>query len=233
MSVGKPGYSSVEMSAARSLPSRAHAHRVGAEHVDARAGLFQLGDHRAQMSRIAVGHNQIAAGDCAGNQKCSRLDAVGIDAVARAMQAGHALHANRRCARAFNLRAHRGQQRGQIGHFRLARAVLHQRFAVGQHRGHQQVFSAGHGDLVEDQVRAAQPVGARLKIAVLLRDGRAHLFQALDVQIDGPAADGAAARHGHARHAGARDQRTQHQRTGAHGLHDFVLAPRDRRECGN
>ena len=51
MSVGKPGYSSVEMSAASSLPCGAHADRVGTEHVDARAGLLQLGDHRAKMRR--------------------------------------------------------------------------------------------------------------------------------------------------------------------------------------
>ena len=63
------------------------AHRIGAEHVDARAGLLQLGDDRAEMSRVAVGNDEIAAGDGAGNQKRSRLDAVGIDAVARAMQA--------------------------------------------------------------------------------------------------------------------------------------------------
>ncbi len=40
MSVGKPGYSSVEMSAARSGPSAADAHGIGAEHIDAHAGLF-------------------------------------------------------------------------------------------------------------------------------------------------------------------------------------------------
>ena len=134
------------------------------------------------------------------------------------------MHADGRRARALDLRAHGGEQRGQVDDLGLARAVLHQRFALGQHRGHQQVFGAGDGDLVEDQMRAVQALGARLKIAVLLRDHRAHLLQALDVQIDGTAADGAAAGHGHARHAGARNQRAQHQRAGAHGLDDFVRA---------
>ena len=169
MSVGKPGYSSVEMSAARRLPVAADADRIGAEHIDARAGLLQLGDDGAEVSRVAVGHNQIAAGDGAGHQEGSRLDAVGIDAVARAVQAGDAAHANGGGARALNLRAHGGEQRGQVGDLRLARAVLHQRFALGQHRGHQQIFRAGDGDLVEDQVRAAQALGARFKIAVLLQ----------------------------------------------------------------
>ena len=195
MSVGKPGYSSVEISAARKRAVGAHAHRIGPEHIDAHAGLLQLGDHRAQMRRVAVGHDQVAAGDGAGDQKRSRLDAVGIDAVARAVQAGHALHADGRRAGALDLRAHGGEQRGQVGDLRLARAVLHQRFALGQHRGHQQIFGAGDGDLVEDHVRAAAAAPrARFEVAVLLGDGRAHLFQALDVQIDGPAADGAAAR---------------------------------------
>ena len=72
-------------------------------------------------------------------------------------------------------------------------------------------------------MRALERVGAGFKIAVLLRDGCAHFFQALDVQIDGTAADGASAGHGHARHAGARDKRAEHQRAGAHGLDDFVL----------
>ena len=139
----------------------AHAHRIGAEHIDARAGFVELGDHGAQVRRIAVGHGQIAAGDGAGDQKCSRLDAVGVDAVARAVQAGHAAHADGGGARAFDLRAHGGEQRGQVGDLRLARAVLHQRFALGQHGGHQQIFSAGDGDLVEDKVRAAAVASAR------------------------------------------------------------------------
>ena len=201
----------------------AHAESVRAECFDARSGLFKLGDDRAEMPRIAIVHNQVAAGDSAGDKERAGLDAVGIDAMPRAMQAGDALHAHGGCARAFNLRAHGYQQLGQVGDFGLARAILHHGFAVGKHGGHQQVFGAGHGDLVKDNMRALQPCHARFKVAVLLQDGCAHLFQALDVQIDGSAADGASARHGHTRHSRARNQRTKHQRAGAHGLHNFVL----------
>ncbi len=158
-----------------------------------------------------------------GDQKCSRLDAVGIDAIARAMQSADALHANRRGARAFDLRAHGGQQRGQVGNLGLTRAVLHQCFALGQHRGHQQILRACDGNLVEDQMRAKQPLHARLQIAVFLGDRGAHLLQAADMQIDGPAAYGASAGHGHARHSRAGNQRTQHQRTGAHRLDNLVF----------
>ena len=61
------------------------------------------------------------------------------------------------------------------------------------------------------------------EVAVVLGDGRAHGFEALDVQVDGAAADGAAAGHGDAGDAGARDERAEHERTGAHGLDDLVF----------
>ena len=210
------------MSAARSGPVGAHANRFGTENVDLNAGLLQLGDDRAEVSRVAVGDDEVAAGDGAGDEEGARLDAIGIDAVARAVEAGYALDGDGGGACSLNVRAHGGEQRGEVGDFRLAGAVFHHGFALGQNGGHEQVLSAGDGDLVEDQVRAAEAVGAGFKVAVLLGDDGAHFFQALDVQVDGPAADGAAAGHGDARHAGAGHQRAQHQGTGAHGFHDFV-----------
>ena len=122
-----------------------------------------------------------------------------------------------------NLRAHGGEQGGEVGDFRLAGAVLHEGFAVGEDGGHEQVFSAGDGDLVEDDVRAVETVGAGFEVAVLLGDDGAHFFEALDVQVDGAAADGAAAGHGDAGHAGAGDERAEDERAGAHGLDDLVL----------
>ena len=80
-----------------------------------------------------------------------------------AVQLVHALHPDCRSARALNLGAHGHQQGGQVDHLRLARAILHQRIAVGQNSRHQQIFRAGHRDLVEDDMRAVQPLGARFK----------------------------------------------------------------------
>ena len=134
-----------------------------------------------------------------------------------------ALHADGRGARALDVRAHGGEQRGEVGDLRLARAIFHHGFAVGEYGGHQQIFGAGDGDFVEENVRALQAVGAGFDVSVLVADLRAHGFKALDVQIDGARADGAAAGHRDARDAHAGDQRSEHQRRGAHGLHDFVL----------
>ena len=72
-------------------------------------------------------------------------------------------------------------------------------------------------------VRAAQAVGRHgFDVAVRLMDRRAQLFQAEDVQVDGPRADGAAARQRNARAAAARHQRPQHQAGRAHGLDQLV-----------
>ena len=58
---------------------------------------------------------------------------------------------------------------------------------------------------------------------MVVGDGRAHGFEALDVEVDGTAADGAASGHGDAGDAGAGDERAEDQRAGAHGLDDLVL----------
>src|SRR6185437_2659929 len=105
-------------------------------------------------------------------------------------------------------------------------AVFHHRFAIGEDGGHQQVFGAGYGDLVEVDVRAFEAVGASFNISVLVGDGCAHHFEALDVEVDGAAADGASAGHGDAGDAGTRDQRAEHKRGSAHGLDDFIFRHR-------
>ncbi len=58
-------------------------------------------------------------------------------------------------------------------------AILHQRVALGEHGGHQQVFCSGDSDLVEDDMRAAQAVRARLKVAMLLLDDPRPSFPGL------------------------------------------------------
>ncbi len=222
MSVGKPGYSSVVMSVAASLTAGADAHVLLADFEFDAAG-FKLAEQRAEVLGVAAVDVEVAAGDGAGDEEGAGFDAVGVDAMARAVEFGDAFDFDGGGARAFDLRAHGVEQRGEVGDLGLARAVFEERFAVGEDGGHQEVFGAGDGDLVEDDVRAFQAIGSRFEVAVLLGDGGAHGFEALDVEVDGAAADGAAAGHGDAGHAGARDKGPKHQRAGAHGLDDLVL----------
>ena len=58
---------------------------------------------------------------------------------------------------------------------------------------------------------------------MILGDGGAHGFEALDVEIDGASADGAASGHGDACDAGAGDEGAEDEGTGAHGFDDLVL----------
>ncbi len=155
MSVGKPGYSSVEMSAALELAFAADADGVLAD-VAADAALFELREQRAEMRGVAAVDVEIAAGDGAGDEEGSGLDAVGIDAVARAVELVHALHGDGGGACAFNLRAHGDEQGGEVGDFGLAGAVFEDGLAFGEDGGHQQVFGAGDGDLFEDDARALE-----------------------------------------------------------------------------
>jgi hypothetical protein len=99
----------------------------------------------------------------------------------------------------------------KIRDLRLARAVFHHRLAICQHGCHQQVLRAGHGDLVEENMRALQPIGLRFQITMFLRDGGAHCLQALDVQVNRAAADCATAGHGNACEPRAGDQWAKHQ----------------------
>ena len=50
-----------------------------------RAGFLKFGDDRTKMVGIAVGNGEVARGDSAGDEECAGFDAVGIDAVMRAL----------------------------------------------------------------------------------------------------------------------------------------------------
>ena len=170
-----------------------HAHRIGGvPRLDSDFG--QLFEQRAEMRGIAARDVQVSAGHGSRNDERGGFDAVRNDSVFRAVQLADALHPNGRSARAFDLRSHLVEQVGEVGDFGLAGAILHHGFALGQGGGHEQVFRAGHGDLVEHNFAALEPVGAGLDVSVVLRDFRAQAFQSFDVKIDGTRADSATAR---------------------------------------
>ena len=106
-----------------------------------------------------------------------------------------------------NARSHLVQQIGEVGDFRLTGAILEDGLALGESRGHQQVFGARDRDLVEANRSAFEAVGGGLHVAVVLRDLGAQALESVNVQIDRSGADGAAARQ---RDAGA--SATRHQR---------------------
>src|SRR5690349_11731067 len=120
------------------------------------------------MLRITAGHGDVAAGHCRSDNECARLDPVRNDAVASAMQALNSLDPYGRGSSALDVGAHLDQQRGQVADLGFASTVLHEGLAVGESGRHQQVLGTGNGNFVEDDVPAAEPVGSRDDISVLL-----------------------------------------------------------------
>jgi hypothetical protein len=83
----------------------------------------------------------------AGDEEGAGFDAVGDDAVLCAFQLAHALNADGRGAGARNASLPScSAEGGEVGDLRLTSAVLEDSFALGERRGHQQVFGAGDGD---------------------------------------------------------------------------------------
>src|SRR5574341_1241981 len=186
--------------------------------LDARAGGFKLVQDGVQVLAVAVGDGKLAASDGGGNEESAGLDAVADDAVLRPTQALDTANTNGGGAVAFDLRPHRSQQPRQVGDLRLAGGVFQNRFTFGQAGGHHQVLGAGNADLVEEDVGAAQAVGAGEDVAVLDFERGAQPLQRFQVQINRTRPDGTAARQRNARLAAARQQRPQRQHRSAHGL---------------
>src|SRR3954447_23306672 len=77
------------------LTLTSHANRFAVENVNACATLLQFANDGSNVGRIAIGYANIAATYRTRNQESACLDAVGIDAMTRAVQLRYALHANR------------------------------------------------------------------------------------------------------------------------------------------
>src|ERR1044071_265799 len=186
------------------------------------------------MNGIAIGEMEVATGEDGGNHKSPGFNAIWNNPMARAVELLHAMNANCMRASAFNFCAHLGEQGSQIDDFRLPRSVFHDCLALSKCCGHHQVFSAGDGDLVKNNVSAVEAAGAGFNVAVFLLDRSAQAFQAFDVEIDRPGADGAATRLGDTGAPGASKQRTKDQRGSAHGLYQFISSFRvDQVAAGN
>jgi hypothetical protein len=175
MSVGKPGYSSVEMSAAYSAAG-ADADVVLAD-VEADAARLELGDEGAEVGGFTAVYVEVSAGDGTGEEEGAGFDAIGVDAVAGSMEAGLALDLNGAGACAFDLCSHGDEEGGEVGDFGFAGTVFQDGFAFGEGGGHEDVFGAGDGDFVEDDVGSVEAICAGFEVAVVLGDGGAHCLK--------------------------------------------------------
>ena len=199
--------------------------RGGVNDIDGHSGFLQLGDQRALMLRRAIGDGEVSAGDRAGHQERAGFDAVRDNGVIGAVEFRDTLDFQHAGIVAGDLRAHFTQHRDQVGHFGFARGVFEDGFAVGEGRGHQNIFRPGDGDFIEDDVRAFKAAviwDFGLDIAVLGGNLGAHFFQRGEVQVHGARTDGTAAGQRDARHPHPRDKRSKREDRSAHGFYEFV-----------
>ena len=165
---------------------------------DVRADLAQLGGDAVEVLRDDVFDQHVAA-DCGGSGHIrARLDLVGDDGIAAAVQRLDAAHLDDVGARAGDLRAHGVQEVREVDDVRLLGAVFDDRHAAAQNCRKQDVHRRADGDDIKIDVAAAQPAlrGVGADIAAGLLDHGAHGLEALDVLVDGADAEVAAARHG-------------------------------------
>ena len=126
------------------------------------------------------------------------------------------------CTGAINLCAHPVEHLRQVDHFRLASRILKNGLPVCERGGHHQILRPGNGDLVQYNFGSGKTLGRRLDVTMLRPYRRAELFEALDVQVNGPGTDGTSAGQRHSRVAGARQERAKDENRGAHRFDQIV-----------
>ncbi len=93
----------------------------------------------------SASNQNIAPSQSGGDHKGSGFDAVGHDREVHGLQFIDPLNGDSVTAGALDMGAHGNQSIGEIYDFGLTGSVFQHRGALGQHRGHHQVFSAADG----------------------------------------------------------------------------------------
>ena len=123
---------------------------------------------------------------------------------------------------ALDPRAHRHQERGDVGDLGLTRGVVDHGGAARADRRHHQVLGGADAGVVERDRRPTEPGGLGDEEPVLGSDSAPMRAEARDVQVDGTRPDLIAPGHRHAGSTGPRQQRPEHGGGGAHAAHEFV-----------
>ena len=152
----------------------------------------------------ALRHPVVRGGELAGDLEaaacCRRhreeaggFDVVGVEGEFRAVQLGDALNEERIGVEAGDLRAHEVQELGELLHVGLRGGVADDRLALREDGGDQDVLGGGHAGLVEEDVRAGEPVFFELEMhhggLLVERLADAELLQTVEMRIQTAATD--------------------------------------------
>jgi hypothetical protein len=185
-------------------------HRV-LPHLDANAKLLEGRHDRHQVFRAHRLDRHVAAGDRGHADEAADLDVIAADRPLAAVQLAHARDAQHVRLDAFDVRAEGDEEATQVLHVRLARGVADHGLAGRGDGRHHRVLRRHHARLVEEDVRAAQPVGRHLVDRAAHVDGRTELGEGMDVRVEAASPDHVSARRRHRRLAEAREQRAGQQ----------------------
>ena len=108
------------------------------------------------MFGFATVYVEVSAGDCSCDEERACFDAVGVDLVAGSVESADALNADGTGTCAFDFGPHGDEECSEIGDFGFAGAVFEDGLSVSEDGGHEEVFGAGDGDLVEEDVCALE-----------------------------------------------------------------------------
>src|SRR4051794_22609850 len=109
----------------------------------------------------------------------------------RSLQFTNAVDRDRWSTGAFNFCAHLDQQFRKICDFGFASGIIQDGSTLSEDRSHHEVLGSGDSDLVESDLSSRQPIARRFHITVFHLYLGSKLFEALQVEVDGPRPDGA------------------------------------------
>src|SRR6185437_7286313 len=141
----------------------------------------------------------LSSGTESRRQVGPRFDPISHDWVFAAAKAIATLDPDRFASLTFDLRPHFTKRSGQVDDLGLTRAILEDRFALRENRGHHDVFGRANAWKIEEHARALKPFGFRDHVASFDRDLGTQFFEAREMEIDGARANCAAARKAHLR----------------------------------
>ena len=157
-SVAKPGCGSVATSTARNRPGLcAHSPSgVGETRMPISHSFI---DDDLEVLEPRADELDLAAGDAARHEQRAGFDAVGHDLAVGRRRARRRLRSrSSTCPAPIDLRAHAVEERGEVGDLGLARRVLDDGRALGEHRRAHQVLGRADARELEHDARAGEPV---------------------------------------------------------------------------
>ena len=169
----------------------------------------------AVFLRMGVDDAHAGAGGGRETDQRAHLHVVRPDVEAGAVQRLHAFDNEVVSAYAVDASAHGVQATADVLYMRFHGGVGNGGRACRQHRGEDGLFGAGDAHLVQEQIPAAQALGAQHMAVVLGSDLRSHRLQRQQMGVQAAPANAVAAGAGNLRPSEARQERAGEQHRGA------------------